>query len=238
MVLEVRQFLRHRRRDEVRACGRHLAHLHEHAAALLQGVAEPAGERDLPGFAVLGVTAEAEGRTEPVADRDAADLRVSAHPPTAALHGIDRVRDRREPGLGAGERARLREQLDPDGRRHDPEGREQPHVAREPFGHVLALARDRERQRDAAGPADHTRQQRGRPRAANAEQPADDPGEDEHARQRQQDGEIDEVAQLLGGEDHRASDVRIRTSPGEAEIRTCGSAELFDGELVFRVTGA
>src|SRR5215216_6743989 len=63
----MRQLLRHRRRHEIRAGRRDLAHLHEHPAALLERMAEPPRERHLPCLTVLGVTTEPEGRAESVA---------------------------------------------------------------------------------------------------------------------------------------------------------------------------
>jgi hypothetical protein len=183
VVLQVRQLLGHDRGHEVRARRGHLTHLHEHPAALLERVAEPARERNLPRLPVLAVAAEPERGAEPVADGDAGDLRVPAHAPAAPLHRLDGMRDRRQPVLGAGERARFREELEPHRRGHHTERGEQPDVAREPGVRRLALTRDRERQRDPADPTDHTGQQRRGPRAANTEQPADQPRQDEHTRQ-------------------------------------------------------
>ena len=77
------------------------ARLHEHAAALLERVAEAAARRDLPRSPSSMCRPRPREGPSPLRIAMRVISRVAAHPPAAALHCRDRVRDRRQPGLGA-----------------------------------------------------------------------------------------------------------------------------------------
>ena len=94
VVLEHAQLGGGLRRDEVGAGGEDLPELHEHAPALLQREAQAAHGRPVGRGLDLVLAPEPERRAEPVAHRDAGDLRVALHAPPAPPQRPDRVRHR------------------------------------------------------------------------------------------------------------------------------------------------
>ena len=103
VVLEVRELLGDRRRHQVGTGREHLAHLHEHPAALFERVPQ----RGAPAAPGRRSDSSSWRRSpspgpRPLRDRDARDLGVAAHPLPPPAQRVERPRDRREPALRAG----------------------------------------------------------------------------------------------------------------------------------------
>ena len=144
VVLQQRQLGRELGRHEVGAGRHHLSELHEHAAALLEREPQPARRRrPLPSRRVAVGAAETDRRPEPVAHRDAGDLRVPTHLATAEPDGPHGMRDGLQPGLRAGDHAGPGEELEPHRGGHRAEQREQEQVAGEVLDALVGLGRDR-----------------------------------------------------------------------------------------------
>ena len=141
VVLEPRQLTDRVGREQVGAGRQDLAELDEHPAALLEREPQAAHRRE-PLAVEIVLRAEAERRPQPVAGGDAGDLGVATDAATAALERPDRVRDGLQAGLGARERARTGEELDPHPRRHRPEQREEEQVAPEVSGRIRLVVGD------------------------------------------------------------------------------------------------
>ncbi len=102
-VLEVRELLDEGRRQQVPARGEDLAQLHEHAAAVLQGVRDAVRQprRPLQVLVVL-VPADAQIGSEPVARRNSRQLQVAEQAAEPEADGVDRAGNPRRGAAGEG----------------------------------------------------------------------------------------------------------------------------------------
>jgi putative transposase len=153
------------------------------SAASPQSAADaPAGERQRePGIARLQAVGGCQEHAAALASASRSRQAVGA---MGGGLGPQRPGDRDQAALRAGERARLGQQLHPDGGRHGEHDGEHPEVAGEPRGARVAL-RDRQRQRQRRQPAGRAGQRGGRQRPGDAQQPAGQQRDQQDGRQRE-----------------------------------------------------
>ena len=167
VVLEKPELGRGLRRDEVGAGRQHLPELHEHPAALLERQPQAPDRRAGAGGLDILLAPEPERRTQPVAHRDAGDLRVPLDPAPAPADRADGVRHRLEAGLGPDQHPGTGQELEPHRGRHRAEQGEEEEVAAEAVRRGMGVGRDPQRHDHADDPTRRSRR-RGSPRTSGA----------------------------------------------------------------------